>query len=154
MGSEIDKAGRKHGWRPLMYMPKQNKGIHSESTAGKDNPTGCDNLAQTIRILYLLVRSALVFPGGSVGKEPACNARDTRDVGSNPRSGKSPGGRHGNPLQCSCLKNPTDRGTWWVTVHGVAKSWTWLKWLSNHIEKCCRPKAHSYVAMHAWDCLS
>ena len=35
----------------------------------------------------------------------------------------SPGGWHGNPLQYSCLENPMDRGTWWVTVHGVAKSW-------------------------------
>ena len=34
---------------------------------------------------------------------------------------------NGNPLQCSCLENPMDRGIWWATVHGVAKSWTWLK---------------------------
>ena len=31
---------------------------------------------------------------------------------------------NGNPLQCSCLENPMDRGAWWMTVHGVAKSWT------------------------------
>ena len=34
----------------------------------------------------------------------------------------SPGGGHGNPVQYSCLENPTDRGTWWDTVHGVAES--------------------------------
>ena len=34
------------------------------------------------------------------------------------------GGRHGNPLEYSCLENPMDRGTWWATVHGVAKSQT------------------------------
>ena len=34
---------------------------------------------------------------------------------------------HGNPLQYSCLENPTERGAWWATVHGVAKSWTQLK---------------------------
>ena len=33
---------------------------------------------------------------------------------------------HGNPLQYSCLENPMDRGVWWTTVHGVAKSWTQL----------------------------
>ena len=33
-----------------------------------------------------------------------------------------PGERHGNPLQRSCLENPMDRGAWWATVHGVAKS--------------------------------
>ena len=41
--------------------------------------------------------------------------------------GRSPGGGHGNPLQYSCLENPMDRGAWWATVHGVAKSWTQLK---------------------------
>ena len=50
-----------------------------------------------------------------------------------PEVGKIPwrriqaGGRHpGNPLQCSCLENPTHRGTWQATVHGVAKNWTQL----------------------------
>ena len=38
---------------------------------------------------------------------------------------------NGNPLQCSCLKNPMDRGAWWAAVYGVAQSWTWLKWLSS-----------------------
>ena len=47
-----------------------------------------------------------------------------RDVGSIPGSRRSLGRRHGNPLQYSCLENPTDKGTWWVTVHGVAKSQT------------------------------
>ena len=45
------------------------------------------------------------------------------DLGSVPGSGRSPGGGHGNPLQCSCLENPMDRGAWRATVHGVAKSW-------------------------------
>ena len=60
------------------------------------------------------------------------NARDVRESGSIPGSGRSPGGRHGKPFQYSCLENPMDRGVWWVTVHGVAKSWTWLKRLSMH----------------------
>ena len=58
------------------------------------------------------------------------NAGDIRDAGSIPGSGRSPGGGHGNPLQCSCLENPTDRGTWWATVHGVAQSQTQLKQFS------------------------
>ena len=37
------------------------------------------------------------------------------------------GERNGNPLQCSCLENPTDRGAWWATVHGVAQRWTCLR---------------------------
>ena len=56
---------------------------------------------------------------------------DTGDVGSIPGSGRSPGGRHGNPLQYSCLENPRDRGDWRATVHGVTKSQTGLKWLST-----------------------
>ena len=52
-----------------------------------------------------------------IGKE--C-AGDAGDMGSSPGSGRSPGGRNGNPLQYSCLKTPTDRGAWWAIVHWVA----------------------------------
>ena len=65
----------------------------------------------------------LGFPGGSVGKESACNVGDTGDVGSVLGLGRSPRGGHGNPLQYSCLENPMDRGAWWATVHRVTKSW-------------------------------
>ena len=59
-------------------------------------------------------------------KNPPANAGDVRDAGSMPGLGRSPGGGHGNPLQYSCLENPMDRGAWWATVHGVAKSQTQL----------------------------
>ena len=59
-----------------------------------------------------------------VVKKPPANAGDVRDTGLSPRSGRSPGEGHGNPLQYSCLENAMDRGTWQVTVHGVAKSQT------------------------------
>ena len=64
------------------------------------------------------------FPVDSVVKDPPANARDSRDVGSVPESGRSPGGGNGNPLQYSCLGNPMDRGSWQATVQQVAKSWT------------------------------
>ena len=38
---------------------------------------------------------------------------------------------NGNPLQCSCLENPRDRGAQWAAIYGVAQSWTRLKWLSR-----------------------
>ena len=57
------------------------------------------------------------FPSGSVGKEPACNARDAGGMGSILGSGRSPGGGHSNPLQYSCLEIPMDRGAWEATVH-------------------------------------
>ena len=61
-------------------------------------------------------------------KNPPVNAG--RDEGWIPGSGRPPGTGHGNPLQYSCLENPTDRGAWWATVHGVTKSQTRLKQLS------------------------
>jgi len=62
------------------------------------------------------------FPDGSVGKESACNAGDTRDSISVPRLGSFPGIGNGNPFQYSCLGNPIDRGAWWATVHAIAKN--------------------------------
>ena len=64
------------------------------------------------------------FPGGSVVKNPPADAGNAGDVGLIPGSQKFPGGENGNPLQYSCLGNPTDREAWWTTVHGVAKSQT------------------------------
>ena len=52
------------------------------------------------------------------------SAGDRRDVGSVPGLGRSPGGGHGNPLQYSCLENPTDRGAWKTTVPRAEKSQT------------------------------
>ena len=61
------------------------------------------------------------------GKESTCNAGALGDVDSIPGSGRSPGGGKGNSLQYCCLGNPIDRGAWWATVHGVAKSRTQQK---------------------------
>ena len=55
-------------------------------------------------------------------KNPPADAGDTRDVGSIPGSGRSPGEGHDNPLQHSCLENPTDRGAWRATAHRLAES--------------------------------
>ena len=62
-------------------------------------------------------------PGGSDGKESTCDAGETASI---PGLGRSPGEGNGNPLQHSCLENPTDRETWWAIVHVVAKIRTWL----------------------------
>jgi len=59
------------------------------------------------------------FPGGSDGKESACN---TGDPGLIPGPGQFPGERNGYPLQQSFLENSMDRRAWWATVHGVTKS--------------------------------
>ena len=67
-----------------------------------------------------------------VVNNPPASAGDVRDVGLIPGSRLSPGGGHGNPLQCSCLENPTDRRAWRAIDHRVAKSWSRLKRLSMH----------------------
>ena len=69
-------------------------------------------------------------------KSPPASAGDVKDAASVPGSGRSPGGGRGNPLQCSCLENPMDRGAWKATVQRVAQSWTQLKRLSTHILEC------------------
>ena len=53
-------------------------------------------------------------------KNPLTSARDIRDLGLIPESGRSPGGGNGNPLHYSCLENSMDRGAW-LTVHGGKK---------------------------------
>ena len=64
------------------------------------------------------------FQVALVEKNPPANAGDARDMGSVPGLGRSPGEGNGNPPQYSCWENPMDRGAWWATVHGVAKSRT------------------------------
>ena len=76
-------------------------------------------------------------------KNPSASARDVRDTGLIPGSGRSPGREHGNPVWYSCLENPMDRGDWHATVHEAAKSWTQLKRLSTAQQHTClRVKAY------------
>ena len=76
--------------------------------------------------LRLRANFLMGFPGGSVVKNPPANARDTRDTGSIPGLGRSPGVANGNPLQYPCLESSMDRGAWRATVSGVAKRRTKL----------------------------
>ena len=64
-------------------------------------------------------KASQVVKNGSLVKNLPPNARD---VGLIPGLGRHPGEENGNPFQCSCLENPTDRGAWQATVYGVAKS--------------------------------
>ena len=96
--------------------PQGLKGTH----LGK--PTGpIFHWRQTERFWRSLDVTWMGFPGGSYGKESACNVGDLDSI-----SGlwKSPGEGNGYPLHCSCLESPMDRGAWWASVHSVTKSWT------------------------------
>ena len=75
-----------------------------------------------------------------VVKNPPAKARDVRDWGSIPRMGRSLGEGHGNSFQYSCLENPTDRGVWQPTLHGVKEpdsaEATWHPH-THHVSKLC-----------------
>ena len=75
-------------------------------------------------LIYMHTQRFPGFPGGATVKNPPANVGDARVTGSIPGSRKAPGG--GNDNQYSCLGNSMDRGAWQATVHGFAKSQTWL----------------------------
>ena len=77
--------------------------------------------------LWCTSQSSGGLPVALVVKNLPASAGDVKDVGSIPVSGRSPGEGNGNLLQYSCLKNPTDRGAWRATVHGVTQNQTQLK---------------------------
>ena len=78
---------------------------------------------QTVLMSLRKVMLGEGLPWQVSSKELACSAGD---LGSIPRSGRSPGEYNGNPLQYSCLENPKDRGAWRAAVHGISKSQTQL----------------------------
>ena len=80
----------------------------------------------------------LGIPHSSVGKDSACS---TGDLSSIPGSGRSPEEGNGNSLQYSYLENPTDRGPWQATVHGVARV--------RH-DLAAKPPPHSNIGLPRW----
>ena len=78
--------------------------------------------SDTTERLHSLIHNFSI-PGGSDGKESACNGGD---LGLTPGQGRSPGGGNGSPLQYTCLENLMDRGAWQAIAHRVAKSQTRL----------------------------
>jgi len=84
---------------------------------GMDSPK--KKKKSTFKYIYIVMKCLshecmlLLFPTSQVAlvvKNPTASAGDTGDVGLILGSGRSPGGGHDNPLQCSCLENPMDRG--------------------------------------------
>ena len=80
------------------------------------------------------------FPDSTSGEELPANTGDIRDAGSIPGLGRSPGGKHGNPLQYLYLENFVDRRAWWATVQRVSKSQTQLKQPSTVEGEGIRPR--------------
>jgi len=89
-------------------------------------------------------------PVGSESKESVCQCRKPSFI---PGLERSPGEGNGYSLQYSCLENPTDRGAWWATVHGVTKSQTWLNTFTFHnafkFHLCCH-KWQDFILFYSW----
>ena len=77
-------------------------------------------------------------------KNLPANIGDIGDMGSILGLGRSLGREHGNPLQYSCLENPTDSGPWQAIVHRVAQSWTRMRRLSTQARQCRRCKKYGF----------
>ena len=77
-------------------------------------------------------------------KNLPANIGDTRDAGSIPGSGRSPGVGNGNPLHYYCLQNPMDRGAWQTTVHGVTKELDMTEHTHTH--------THTYILILKLGC--
>ena len=108
------------------------------SCSSPDKIVGLCEIPSLLPFVNILIN--VDFPGGTSGKEPPANAGDMRDTVSIPGSGRSPGGEKGNPLRYSCLENPMDRGAWRATVHGGAKSQTWLSTHTHTLVNVVRPE--------------
>ena len=80
---------------------------------------GCKESDTTGQLTLSLLGASQV----TLVKNPPADAGDRRDLVLIPGLGRSHREGNGNLLQSSCLKNPMDRGAWWATVCGVAKSW-------------------------------
>ena len=85
--------------------------------------------------------------GAMVVKNLPAGAGNGRGVGWIPGSGRSPGGGRGNPLQYSCLENPTDGGTWWATVRRVAESDTTEATLAQQ-SLCCILEVNTRISLN------
>ena len=85
--------------------------------------------------------------GGTSGKESVYQCRRREGLGFNPWVGRSPGEGNSKPLHYSCLENPMDRGAWWATVHGVAKSdMTECTHMHTHIHNTHKhPPTHTHT---------
>ena len=113
------------------HLPPAGTSVTSCKKTSRSSRSASTAESSTV-IIWLRYSKCWASQVALVAKNLSAKAGDIRDTASIPGLGRSPGGRHGNPLQYSCLENPKDRGAWRATVPGVAKSQTRLERLSMH----------------------
>ena len=133
---------------------------------GKENPLGKGRATHSNILAWEILRTEELGGLQSMGlqglrhnwttdtisdsKESACNAGDPSSI---PRSERSSGEGHGNPLQYSCLENSMDRGAWRATVCGITKSrtrlsdWTELNGIEHQNNTMCVCESHSHFVV-------
>ena len=129
---------------------------HSSANSFSENNGRGDGKEKVLKITTLRAerswKGSWLDPGGTVLKNPPASAGDTRDVGSIPRSGRSPGTGNGNPLQSSCLENLTGRGALWATWG--CKELEAAEWLSTHTQEM-KTVEKEVDRIHVWSsCIS
>ena len=87
------------------------------------------------------------FPGGSVLRNLPANAGDATDTSLIPGAGRLPGEENGNPLQCSCLGSPMDRGLWWAQVHRIGKESDKAEQLNNNVHYLAEDGSHFFTLL-------
>ena len=105
----------------LLASPEQAEGVRADGILALCSPQSL--ISQLVKFLFKY-RAYWGFPGGTGGKETACQCRRRKRGGFDPGSGRSPAEEHDSPLQYSCMENPMDRGAQQATVHSAAKSRT------------------------------
>ena len=103
--------------QPYFFFPEDVQNVQAADTAGTQVLGVEGHRLSEFGHLHECSQASLVADGWRI-----CLQCRRPEAGSIPGSGRSSGGGHGNPLQCSCLENPMDRGAWWATAHRVAKT--------------------------------
>ena len=116
-------TGLNHAWQEFLEIHKLTDLKDSPVYKGKPLAQRCESSNRSLRsVLGNKAKEMMTSPrdgetfGGSEGKESLCKVGGECLIC---WSGRSRGEGTGNPMQYSCLENPTDRGAWWATVYGI-----------------------------------
>ena len=126
------KALRDNLWRTFLLG---NEPVQLEGKSTLATQLQSSNILKSQSVENAMHLLLCLNPSGTMINNLPANAGDTRDVGSIPGWGRSPGVGNGNPLQHFFLENSMDIGAWQAIVHRVTKSWTWLSKPTHALNK-------------------